>query len=124
MKTINKIILAATTSAVLAIANQATAQLPSGVNDGIIASPRLRSTMNDYKTVASTDKPLAAAPAACCEKTIVASPRLTQFFSEQQITAVGGTADATIATPTSNPHGGIVASPRLQQFFAEHNGAK
>ena len=107
----NRILFAA--AATLTLAASGLAQYQPVGNDGIAASPKLRQTINESALVA----PAAVAPKAamaCCEDTIVASPKVLQTLPPQPKCCAVSVKES-LASTTAKTDDGVFASPKVRE---------
>ncbi len=125
MKHLNKILALAAFTAMLGLANSASAQYRAGGDDGITASPKHRQFLNEsgkrmVKGVPSAPATVAAVGyRATGVDGITASPKLRQFINDSR--GVQSTPGAVVVKVGYQATGddGITASPKLRQQLNE-----
>lgn len=112
MKRLNRILLVVATATGLGLATSALAQLQTGSNDGIAASPKVRQMMNEHKAAgAVVATPMrTATPKACCEEqSLAASPKVRQMLGETPKCCVRAGVETKAAAGTKAEHGMAVS---------------
>jgi hypothetical protein len=121
MKTLNQILFSAVIAATLGLANQASAQLKAGEDDGIAATPRVRQMMNERKGPQTGSAVSFHAPTPGAQLShatgLAASPKLRQMLEEQRPSTVVA-ASSQQTSPVAETDG-IAASPKVRQQLNE-----
>jgi len=112
MKNLNRILFTVVTTASLGL-------IPSALaNDGVVASPKLRQSLNDQSLRAVPAHASTAVAGACCENKIVASPKVVQTQPAEQKCCASSPKDI-LASTTTKPNDGIFASPQVRAQLNE-----
>ncbi len=122
MKNLNKILFATAFAASLSLAQNASAQFQSTVDDGIAASPKVRQMLNERAaaTRLQATTPTVTVTYVNPAAGVTAPPKTLQMLAERKV-VVSGTPSTEIATVGYRPTGddGITASPKHRQQLGE-----